>query len=140
MFLNEVSLSWKECPEDADIWVKYSVDKKNPRIATKTANYESYSTIIGSTPLPLSAMTSWSIKVLKSKGNNGNGISVGVAPSDVSPNVNYDWMKCGWNLECYELALYSKSPQKKKMCGRGKKTARGKKTGNTYAQEIALVL
>ena len=56
---------WKECPDNVDWNRKYSVDVKNSRIATKRNN--GWSTIIGNTPLPLNKVTSWTIKILKSK-------------------------------------------------------------------------
>ena len=52
--------AWKECPDNLDKW-KYSVDARNPRIATKIGN--GYSIIIGNTPLPLYKVTSWNIKI-----------------------------------------------------------------------------
>ena len=55
---------WKKCPDYVDVNRKYSVDEKNPRVATKinSWNGDSYSTIIGNTPLPQNKVTSWSIK------------------------------------------------------------------------------
>ena len=47
----EWSSVWKECPDDVNEDRKYSVDEKNPRIATNIGC--SYCTIIGNVPLPL---------------------------------------------------------------------------------------
>ena len=86
---------------------KYSVDEKNSRIATKI-NYGDC-TIIGNTPLPHNKVTSWNIKILKSMYNNGNGIWIGVAPSDINQNEdNYE--NCGWYLNCYGSILFSGPP------------------------------
>ena len=62
--------AWKECPDNlVDEKRKYSVDEKNPVVATKDRLYDfsRNCTIIGNTPLPLSKVTSWSIKILESK-------------------------------------------------------------------------
>ena len=65
--------SWKQCLN----YNSYSLGPKNPRIATKNFyDNDRCVTIIGNTPLPLNKVTSWSIKILKSRGNNGNGISL----------------------------------------------------------------
>ena len=56
---------WKECPDNVDEKRKYSVDERKPRIARMTG--DDWCTIIGNTPLPLNKVTSWSIKIVKSK-------------------------------------------------------------------------
>ena len=100
--------TWKECPDDVDERRKYSVDKENPRIARKIG--DGYNcTIIGNTPLPLNTVTSWNIKVLKSKWNDGDGIYIGVAPSDINQN-EYNLGECGWYFGCWSSTLYSGPP------------------------------
>ena len=88
--------AWKECPDDVDESNKYSVDWKNPRIATKIGG--NWCTIIGNTPLPLNKVTSWNIKILKSYNNNGHNIFIGIAPSNINQNEEYNYEKCGWYL------------------------------------------
>ena len=100
---------WKDCPKYADEERRYSVDEKNPRIATKIDNNLECCTIIGNTPLPLNKATSWNIKTLKSN-NNGYGIYVGVAPSDINQNEDYNHKKCGWYFSCYDSTLCSGPP------------------------------
>ena len=90
---NILCCAWKECPGN-DYENKYSVDEKNPR-ATKTSD-RGYCTIIGNTPLPQNKVTSWSIKILNSKWNNGFRIFIGVAPSDIDQNKCDNDDKCGW--------------------------------------------
>ena len=99
---------WKEC-HDVEKGGKYSVDAKNPRIATKTGG--GGCTIIGNTPLPLNKVTSWSIKVLKSWGN-GYSIYIGVAPSDIDQDENDNRYKCGWYFYCWNSELWSGPPRK----------------------------
>ena len=100
---------WKECPDDVDKCKRYSVDVKNPRIATKTE--EGYNcTIIGNTPLPPSKVTSWSIKILKSKRNDGAYFYVGVAPFDINQNENGNYLNNGWYLNCFHSILFSGPP------------------------------
>ena len=55
-------------------------------------------------------MTSWSIKILKSKKNNGNWIDIGVAPSDINQNEDNNYKKCGWYFGCCSSTLYSGPP------------------------------
>ena len=101
---------WKGCPEDVYEKMKYSVDEKNPRITTKIGDGNYWCTIIGNTLLPLNKVTSWSIRILKSKDNDGAGIFIGVAPSDINQNEDDNHKKCGWYFGCYSSALYSGPP------------------------------
>ena len=100
--------AWKECPGYVDESRKYSVDKGNTRIATNIS-CGNWCTIIGNTPIPLNTVTSWSIRVLKSRDNNGNGIWIGVAPSDIDQNT-YNCDKCGWYIDCYDSKLLTGPP------------------------------
>ena len=99
-----VPFSWKECPEYVDEGMKYSVDAKKPKIATMSG-IDGRCTAIGNMPLPLNKVTSWSIKVLKSKDNYGS-IFIGVAPSDINQNVDVR----GWYFDCYDSTLRSGPP------------------------------
>ena len=101
---------WKECPDSVDAKRKYSVDAKNPKIATKAGSNYYFSSIIGSVPLPLKKVTSWSIKVLKSKGNNGDSVIIGVAPASIDQDEECNCDKCGWYLHCYDSRLTSGPP------------------------------
>ena len=76
---------WKKCPEYVYKDRIYSVDVKNPRIATFIGG--NWCTIIGNTPIPLNTVTSWNIKILESEENGGN-IYIGVAPSDINQNID----------------------------------------------------
>ena len=100
--------AWKKCPNDVYQKNSYSVDVKNPRIATKIGG--NYCTIIGNIALPLNKVTSWSIKILNSRDNNGDGIYIGVAPYDIDQNEGDNSKKCGWYFHCYESTLYSGPP------------------------------
>ena len=99
--------TWKECPDNVDGSRKYSVDMKNPRIATFIGG--NYCTIIGNTPLPLNKVTSWNIKILKSRYNNGDNIFIGVAPTNINQNID-NYKKCGWYFDCYTSTLHSGPP------------------------------
>ena len=102
---------WKECPYYVDENRRYSVDEKNSRIATMVGDCEDYyCTIVGNTPLPLNTVTSWSIKILKSRDNNGGGIYIGVAPSDINQNDSDNYNKCGWYFHCWSSSLWSEIP------------------------------
>ena len=125
---------WKECPGDVDEKRKSSVDKKNPRIVTRIGydGDECYSTIIGNTPLPLNKVTSWSIKILESR-NNGYGINVGVAPSDINQNEKYNHIKCGWYFHCRDSTLWSGPPHnyRGKIYGPRKRNGKYVHTGDS---------
>ena len=101
--------AWKKCPEDVDEDSKYSVDEKDPRIATKIGA-DDYCTIIGNTPLPLNQVTSWSIRILESCNNDGGGIYIGVAPFDINQNENWNFDSCGWYFACWTSTLCSGPP------------------------------
>ena len=103
---------WRKCSEYVDDERKYVVDVENPRIAIKTGGDNGYCTIIGNTPPLLNKVTSWSIKILKSKKNDGCGIYIGVAPSDINQNENENYKKCGWYLDCFGSTLVSGPPHK----------------------------
>ena len=107
--------SWKECPNHMHERRKYSVDEKNPRIVSNVGG--SFCTAIGNTPIPLNQVTSWNINILRSKDNNGNGICVGVAPSDINQNIdNRD--KCGWYFNCFNSMLLSGPPHNYSFSGK----------------------
>ena len=70
---------WKKCPDDVDVGMRYFVNKMSPRIATRIKDYYNYyCTIIRNTPLSHNKVISWSIKILKSKYNDGDKVYVGL--------------------------------------------------------------
>ena len=69
-----------------------------------------YSTIIGGTPFSQDKVTSWNIKILESKHNDGLGIDIGAAPFDTDQNEGYNYGRCGWYFCCYDSTLYSGPP------------------------------
>ena len=118
--------AWKDCPDYVDESRKYSVEEENPRIATNIGKeWKEHCTIIGNTPLPLNKMTSWSIKILKSRNNDGNGIYVGVAPSDIDQNEDDNYSKCGWYFCCYGSILWSGPPHNYKIRKYGPRKGQG---------------
>ena len=118
---------WKKCPGNVvDESKKYSVDEKNPRVAFKSDAGNSCCTIIGNTVLPSNQVTSWSIKILKSRGNDGDGIYVGVAPSDINQNEGDNSVKCGWYFDCYRSTLWSTLLQNYKIKTYGPRKGDGK--------------
>ena len=105
--------AWNECPGNIVNERKYIVDERYPRIARKEFDnslFGGYSTIIGDTPLPLNKVTSWNIRILKSRGKDGTGIYIGVVPSDVDQNTDNIFDKCGWYFSCYNSTLWSGPP------------------------------
>ena len=57
-------------------------------------------------------MTSWSIKILNSRKNNGRCIHIGIAPSDINQNFDRIFEECGWHFSCYNSTLFSGPPHK----------------------------
>ena len=78
-------------------------------VATKCESkfLSGYCTVIGNTALPQNKVTSWSIKILKSKDNDGYGIFIGVTPSDINQNKGDNFYKYGWYFSCYSSTLCS---------------------------------
>ncbi len=124
--------SWRECLSYVNERMKYFVDNANPMIASKT-HFGDNCTIVGNAHLPLNKVTSWSVKILKSKSNDGNGILVGVAPSYIDQNDKDNANSCGWYLDCFESSLRSGPPQNYdyKEYGPRKKFGRYLRTGDS---------
>ena len=126
--------AWKECPDYVSKDMKYSVDEENPRIASFDGGNWGYScTIIGNPALPLNKVTSWSIKILKTKGKDGLGIHVGVAPSGINQAEDDNNFKCGWYFACWSSGLYSGPPHnfRNKVYGPRKKDGQYVHTGDS---------
>lgn len=104
--------TWKECPDYAKTTRGYSLGKWHSRVATKNDDFYGLCTVVGNIPIPFGKATSWNIKILKSRGNNGNGIYVGVAPSDIDQNAYHNYDRCGWYFECVGSLLWSGPPHK----------------------------
>ena len=82
--------------------------------------------VAGDTPLPQSKVTSWNIKILKSWQNDGFGIYIGVAPSNINQNEDYNYAKCGWYFKCYDSTLWSGPPHNYRGKEYGPRKERGK--------------
>lgn len=103
--------SWGVCSDVAEgDDCAYSVDEKNPSIATKTGSY-GRCTITGDRYLPLEKLAAWWVKVVNSSRGNCNGIYVGVAPSIIEKNASENHKNCGWYFHCYDSTLWSGEPQ-----------------------------
>ena len=104
---------WKECPNDVKDIIKYSVSEDNPRIATRIGINKgiSFSTIIGNTALPLNKVTSWGIKILKSKFRCGH-IYLGVSPFNINQKSDsvFNYISYGWYFHCLNSSLFSGPP------------------------------
>ena len=101
--------TWKECSDRFGF--NYSVNEMNPRVATKI-NDCGCCTVIGNIPLPLSKVTSWSIKILKSESISmmEEGIYIGVAPFGANKSEYYNYKSCGWCFHCNDSTLWSGPP------------------------------
>lgn len=140
--------AWKECPESIKRKKKrYNLHPGNPRIATKTKsghellNKLDYCTVLGTKSLPSRKTTSWGIRVLRSKGNNGGYIFIGVAPFDIDQSANANFVRCGWFFYCFDSRLYSGPPHnyRRRMYGPRKKFGEYVGTGDTVGITIDTV-
>ena len=115
---------WEECSGCSFKRGEYLVGKDNPRIAS--AKELVSSTFMGNAPLPLNSVTSWSIKILKSKKNNGDGILIGVAQDTLDRN------KPVWRFDCYSsIAFYPPSINLKFVeCGPRNERGKSVRTGD----------
>lgn len=104
--------AWRECPSNVDTELKYVVDEQHRRIAMKEGMYGYYATVLCEYPLPLSVNTKWSIRVLETCTNNGDNVLIGVAPSVIDQNNNFNHIESGWYLNCGNMSLYSGPPQR----------------------------
>lgn len=124
---------WMACSVPAiDPRKRYVMD----RVATFTGE-GTYGTIIGNAPITQGVVTTWAVRVAKSRNNNGDWIWVGVAPIDVDQNADGSPAKSGWYLYCYDTTLYSGPPHNfnKKEFYKKKKSA---KTGDEVGVTIDL--
>ena len=109
---------WKECPNDGYWSKKYVLNRRNPRVITK--NGDGWCTVIGNTFVPAGEVSSWGVKVLASKENNGRGIWIGVAPFDIDQGDVGNFRKCGWYFYCHDSTLHSGPPHNYKFRQPGK--------------------
>lgn len=101
--------AWKECPGNVDMKRSYRLDENSHRIATRSG--EEFCTVIGNAPLVHDKKTIWNVKILQSH-NNGDGIFIGVAPSDINQDSYNNFNTCGWYFNCYRSSLFSGPPHK----------------------------
>ena len=131
--------AWKECPKYVNREQKYSIYAKNPRIAMMSGSVDWLGAlfccaIIGDMPVPLNKVTSWRIKLLRSRNNNGSVTCVGVAPSDINQNDCGDVNNIyGWYFDCFSSTLYSGPPHNHKGKEYGPRKGRGQyvRTGDS---------
>lgn len=130
---------WKECPDNVGAKKKYVLDESNLRIAAKAG--EDVCTVIGNTTLSASTITTWNIRLVRSKNNNGDGFFIGVAPSDIDQNENNNYMRCGWYFDCYTSALISGPPHNydEKQYGPQKRSGEYTNTGDSVGVAMDMV-
>ena len=100
---------WDEPSDKLGPSNRYTLDEDNPTIATFTRKRAilGYGVVTGFAPLPQNKVTSWSIKILKSKNNDGHGIYIGVVPYDVDKHMGSNFFNSpGWYLYCYGLNVF----------------------------------
>ena len=106
----EESCSWRPCPDGTDERYAYFVDPAAPRVATRISGGIGYwATVVGNVVLPAGKLVKWNVRLLKSR-DNGRGISVGVAPCDISTNAANNGNSCGWYFNPQGSTLRSGPP------------------------------
>ena len=103
---------WAPCPSTVKRKRAYAVDDQRGRVATACTSVDGdeHCTVLGAAPFIAGCTTRWEVRILKSRGNNGNLIYVGVAPADMSQD-NEKSISHGWFFSCYKSALFSGKPQ-----------------------------
>ena len=124
---------WADYPSTLPNSNKYVVVEENPKIAV--ADGYCGCTIVGGTEIPRNRVTTWGIRILKSRDDDCENVYVGVAPLKIYQAIDNVYDKCGWYLNCYDGTLVSGPPQKYK----GKEYAPKKKCGNGCLHEGSVV-
>lgn len=101
--------TWKECPDYVIENKKYALDTRNTNIAT-CLNSDCLHVLVGDAVIPDNSLTSWRIRVLKSKNDNCKSIYAGIAPYDIDQNNNLENGMPGWFINCFNSTLWSCYP------------------------------
>lgn len=96
---------WADCPDSVSESARYEL-KNDSFVVNKPLS--GWSTVIGE--CPIKGTKAWNIRILNSKDNDGDKIYIGVAPVDIDQNVDNNYCKCGWYLDCYSSTLWSGLP------------------------------
>lgn len=89
---------WRPCE------TSYRVSGFPTRFATKTSEDSTRSVVLGNTILEKGKWYSWSVRIIRSGANNGDGIYVGVAPVDGFAAMG---KLHGWYLYCKNISPFS---------------------------------
>lgn len=102
---------WMRCPPAVKRKRAYTVDNSHGRVVTANtaSSGDEHCTVLGAAPFLANCVTSWEIRVLKSKEDNGNLIYLGVAPAEMSQDDEKS-ISHGWFFSCYKSALFSGKP------------------------------
>lgn len=131
------SCAWKRCPAFVDIWKKYELDAQNPSIAT-CRNHNDWHTLISEVTIPLKMTSSWRIRIVHSKGDDGRSIYTGVAPYDIDQNGNSNITVSGWYLYCCNSSLYSGPPHNNKWKPYGPRLGEGNYVHTGSAVDVTM--
>ena len=130
---------WKECGDDVGDDKIYPISKEQPRVVTLVNGWY-YFVIVGNACVPLGQESKWSVRILRSWKNDGRNICVGVAPSDIDQNNDYNHEMCGWYFHCFSSRLLAGPPHiyeyPGKMYGPRKKNGQYVHTGDSVGVVI----
>lgn len=97
--------AWRECPDTVSKKRRYAVSGPGCEIATKTTGSDTFCAVVKDGCI--AEGRNYRVRILKSLNGSGNGIYVGVAPTDVDQNSD-TWS--GWLFNCYFGLLWSGPP------------------------------
>lgn len=89
---------WRPCG------ASYRISGFPSRFATKTSEDSTRSVVLGDTILEKGSWYSWSVRIIRSRANNGEGIYIGVAPVDGFAAMG---KLHGWYMYCKNISLFS---------------------------------
>lgn len=110
--------------KEREVEKRYTLSK-DKRVITLVTRHEE-ANICGNTLIPLDKVTTWSIKVLKSRKSKVRGIYVGVARFGFEERKYIDPYSCEWwGICCYDSTLWSGPPHNYSRKTYGPKKKRG---------------
>lgn len=105
---DRITVSTPNSPFSESCWrpceTSYKISGFPTRFATKTSEDNTRSIVLGNTVLEKGKWYSWSVRIIRSRANNGEGIFVGVAPVDGFSAMG---KLHGWYLYCKSITPFS---------------------------------
>ena len=118
--------AWAKCPERIhDNSIKYIVSGRNNRVATCT-NADGVRTVVSDSFVPARMTVKWGVRIRASRDNDGKGMWIGVAQSDIDQSETTNYVTAGWYFYCLDSSLWSGPPHNYKWRSYGPRLGEGK--------------